>query len=72
VLVACPHLIEQRLLSAETNVTGVANPKYQLCQTCMSMVLREDEDEDEEEEETERSAQREAFQLQRRYEVIRG
>jgi hypothetical protein len=27
---------------------------------------------EEEEEETERSAQREAFQLQRRYEVIRG
>jgi hypothetical protein len=67
VLVACPPLIEQRLLSAETNVTGVANPKYQLCQTCISMVQRE-----EEEEETERSAQREAFQLQRRYEVIRG
>jgi hypothetical protein len=66
VLVACPPLIEQRLLSAETNVTGVANPKYQLCQTCISMVQRE------EEEETERSAQREAFQLQRRYEVIRG
>lgn len=67
-LVACPPLIEQRLLSAETNVTGVANPKYQLCQTCISMVQREEE----EEEETERSAQREAFQLQRRYEVIRG
>lgn len=65
-LVACPPLIEQRLLSAETNVTGVANPKYQLCQTCISMVQRE------EEEETERSAQREAFQLQRRYEVNRG
>ena len=69
-LVACPPLIEQRLLSAETNVTGVANPKYQLCQTCISMVQREEEEE--EEEETERSAQREAFQLQRRYEVIRG
>lgn len=65
-LEACPPLIGQRLLSAEINVTGVANAKYQLYQTCISMVQQKGE------EETERSAQREAFQLQRRYEVIKG
>jgi hypothetical protein len=69
VLEACPPLIGQRLLSAEINVTGVANAKYQLCQTCISMVQQKGE---EVTQETERSAQREAFQLQRRYEVIKG
>jgi hypothetical protein len=69
VLEACPPLIGQRLLSAEINVTGVANAKYQLCQTCISMVQQKGE---EVAQETERSAQREAFQLQRRYEVIKG